>query len=75
MVAIETRIKEIYSIWDYQQRILEIITTAIDKALIFYTQLAGAQVVVAPLINNMETMDLIAPQVTTTDAYEVVHLT
>jgi hypothetical protein len=63
------------SIQAKQQSISELITIVVDKALIFYTQLTDAQVTTAPLVKNMETMDLTAPKVTTTDANEVVQIT
>jgi hypothetical protein len=75
MIAITTKTKDIIATWMEQQTITKIAIDAVDKALIFYTQLAVAQLVIAPMIKKMETMDLTTPRVMKTDANEVIQLT
>jgi len=52
-----------------------VVNDVADKAQVFYTQLEAAQLETTPMIEKMETMNLKAPQVTTTDTDEIVQLT
>jgi hypothetical protein len=75
MLAISTRTKEITTNQAEQQTMQELITSMVDKALVFYTHLFDVQVVAGPLIEQLKITDLTTSQVIAMEVEAAIKLT